>query len=524
MKKINNYLQTGFHNFHQQISHVVPMLDQPLDRVAITLIIGLTGFMVVVLSVGDRTVPQVRDFSWQNQRVGVNDTAFIMTFNRPMNHASVEKNLQIEPALPGKVSWAGKRMAYTLLQPAPYGNTYTVQLRDAKEKYYGRSQGKIIKPFLANFQTRDRAFVYIGQMGEEEGRLMLFNFNKKAEKSIPLTPPNLLVMNFQPYPQGDKILFSAINQENLSKNLTDQELFSVTTGLSASGENNSNNSDEVPEAGKISQILDTKTYQNLKFALSNDGKIIVVQRVNRSDPEDFGPWVIEDGKAPRYLTNQEGVIQRGGDFLIAPDSKTLVMLRGEGTAIVPLNPETQQDDLMFLPKFGRVLSFTNDGSFATMMKFNQDGTRSLFVVSNQGQEKEVLRTRPYGNVLQAIFAPDKQNIYLLLTQVLENQEKYEEKPYIATLNWQKEQLTPLVILPAQQKINMSLSPDGLELLFDQTLSQQTEQNSSMSPSLSSPQNTIWWLLLIPEIKPDGSTAPFQPEKLPFTGINPQWIP
>lgn len=521
MKKINNYLQTGFNNFHQQISHAVPMLDQPLDRVAITLMLGLTGLIVILLWGGDRTVPQVRDFSWQNQLVGANDTAFIMTFNRPMNHASVEKNLQIEPELPGKVSWAGKRMAYTLLQPAPYGNTYTLKLRDAKERYYGRSQGKIIKPFLANFQTRDRAFVYIGQTGAEQGRLMLFNFNKKAEKSIALTPPNLLVMNFQPYPQGDKILFSAINQENLSKNLTDQELFSVTTGLNPSEENNT---EEIAEAGKITQILDTKTYQNLKFALSNDGKIIVVQRVNRSDPEDFGPWVIEAGKAPRYLTNQEGIIQRGGDFLIAPDSKTLVMLRGEGTAIVPLNPETQQDDLMFLPKFGRVLSFTNDGSFAAMMKFNQDGTRSLFVVSNEGQEKEVLRTRPYGNVLQAIFAPDQQTIYLLLTQVLENQEKYEEKPYIATLNWQKEQLTPLVILPEQQKINMSLSPDGLEILFDQTLSQSTEQNSSISPSPSSPQNSIWWLLLIPEMMPDGTVAPFQPEKLPFTGINPQWIP
>lgn len=523
MKKINNYLQTGFNNFHQQISHVMPMLDQPLDRVAITLMLGLTGLIVVLLWGGDRTVPQVRDFSWQNQQIGANDTAFIMTFNRPMNQASVEKNLQIEPELPGKVSWAGRRMAYTLLQPAPYGNTYTVKLREAKERYYGRSQGKIIKPFLGNFQTRDRAFVYIGQTAAEQGRLMLFNFGKKGEKSIALTPPNLMVINFQPYPQGDKILFSAINQENLSKNLTDQELFTVSTGLNPSGEN-TNKSEEIAEAGKITQILDKKEYQNLKFALSNDGKIIVVQRVNRSDPEDFGPWVLEEGKSPRYLTNQEGIIQRGGDFLIAPDSKTLVMLRGEGTAIVPLNPETQQEDLMFLPKFGRVLSFTNDGSLATMMKFNQDGTRSLFVVSNEGQEKEVLRTRPYGNVLQAMFAPDKQTIYLLLTQVLENQEKYEEKPYIATLNWQKQQLTPLVILPEQQKINMSLSPDGLEILFDQTFSEKTEQNGSISPSMPPEQNSIWWLLLIPETMPDGSLAPFKPEKLPFTGINPQWIP
>ncbi len=45
----------------------------------------------------------------------------VLTFDRPMDHASVEKNLVIDPPLPGKLSWAGRRLAYTLTSPIPYG-------------------------------------------------------------------------------------------------------------------------------------------------------------------------------------------------------------------------------------------------------------------------------------------------------------------------------------------------------------------------------------------------------------------
>jgi hypothetical protein len=39
-----------------------------------------------------------------------------------------------------------------------------------------------------------------------------------------------------------------------------------------------------------------------------------------------------------------------------------------------------------------VLSFARDGSAAAMVKFNTDYTRSLFLVTNQGLQKELLRT------------------------------------------------------------------------------------------------------------------------------------
>ena len=120
-----------------------PLLQvYPLDRAALALMAVLTGFTVLLLLTGDITTPKVRDFSWQNRQVGATDTAFLLTFNRPMDHSSVEKNLQIDPPLPGRMSWSGRRMAYTLNHPAPYGINYTVQLRGAYDRFLTGQQSQ----------------------------------------------------------------------------------------------------------------------------------------------------------------------------------------------------------------------------------------------------------------------------------------------------------------------------------------------------------------------------------------------
>ncbi|MEW6497303.1 MAG: hypothetical protein AB1589_33090, partial [Cyanobacteriota bacterium] len=80
----------------------------------------LSLLISILLWGGDRTSPYVRDFSWQDKPVGAADSFFILTFSRPMNQTSVEANLQIQPPLPGLISWAGRRLVYTLTNPAPY--------------------------------------------------------------------------------------------------------------------------------------------------------------------------------------------------------------------------------------------------------------------------------------------------------------------------------------------------------------------------------------------------------------------
>ena len=193
-----------------------PKLAQPIDKLAIALIILLSLIMGLLIWGGSACKDEclfhagakVSSFSWQNKTIGGQDRAFILTFNRPMDRYSVEENLSITPPLPGKISWSGLRLAYTLDNPAPYGETYQVTLTEAQERFPNQEQaGSEIQPFQAKFRSRDRALAYIGTEGEEQGRLVLSNWTRSQQ--IILTPPNLAVFDFKPYPQGDRLLFSA---------------------------------------------------------------------------------------------------------------------------------------------------------------------------------------------------------------------------------------------------------------------------------------------------------------------------
>lgn len=80
---------------------------EPIDRAALSLILLLSLAIGLLVIAGNRSLLKVRDFSWKNQQVGARDTAFILTFSRPMDRGSVEANLRIEPALPGKLVGLG---------------------------------------------------------------------------------------------------------------------------------------------------------------------------------------------------------------------------------------------------------------------------------------------------------------------------------------------------------------------------------------------------------------------------------
>jgi len=491
-----------------------------LDRVAITLMVFLAMVTGILLLSADRASARVRDFTWQDKTIGADDTAFVMAFSRPMDHKTVEENLTITPPLPGKTSWAGRRMAYTLTLPAVYGKDYRLQLQNALDYFSkGTERQSTIRPFEAKFRTRDRALAYIGVKGEEAGRLILYNMTQ--QQRLILSPSNLVVNEFKPYAMGDRILFAASDRTMQSQGLLEQKLYRVSTGirpnppLQVDGTPGSNDPVKIPEAkpaGTLEEVLDSRDYQNLKFDLSADGKTIVVQRVSRTDPADFGPWVLRDGSPPEPLKGQPG-----GDFLITPDSDSLAIAQGQGLAILPLQPDAKPQD--FLPKFGMVLNFSNDGTKAAMVKFNTDRTRSLFLVSNQGTQQELLRTM--GSIFSAEFDSTKQVLFCLLSQLVPG-ETYREEPYLAAIDLKTKKLTSLLPLPQQREVHMDLSPDSLAILFDQTIeSNQQSASGIRSKSGKDIADSRLWML---PINMADLSKPSEPEQLPFSGIRPRWLP
>jgi hypothetical protein len=496
-------------------------LLQPIDKIAIALMVTFSLAIWLLVWGGNacdtnclfHTGPKVSNFSWQNKQIGREDRAFLLTFDRPMARSEIEANLTIEPPLSGKISWSGRRLAYTLDAPVPYGETYQVSLAGAREKFAGNQQlGNLMRPFVSKFHSRDRAFAYIGTQGPEKGRLILYNWTQQ-EKKI-LTPPNLTVFEFEPYPQGDRLLFSAADKQSGSDAIRSLKLYTVTTGL-----DRDNSEESIPQ---IKLLLDNQKYQNNKFDLSADGKKIVVQRIHRHNSEDFGLWLLQENSRPQPLNN--GAV---GDFLLAPDSQTLAVAQGEGIALLPLQPEAEPLD--FLPKFGRVVTFSADGSAAAMINYNTDNpdlryTRSLFYVNNQGKQKELVNTD--GSILDCQFNPTATHLYCLLTKLQKGKE-YREKPYLAEINLETSVLTPLFALPQYQDNQISMAPDGLGVLFDQLLTTKpSQENNSSLPTTNSGETIIdsrLWLL-IPAFSQLSDSQVHQVEQLPLIGFHPQWLP
>ena len=483
---------------------------QPLDRLAQALIVLLAIVMSLMILLGGPAAVRVRNFTWKDRQIGAADTAFLMTFSRPMDQASVEQNLTIEPPLPGRFSWAGRRMAYTLDLPAPYGNEFTVNLPQASDRFSG-PQGTFV-PFEATFKSRERAFAYIGVAGENQGQLMLYSLSDQSKTA--LTPEGWTVMDYKPYSQGDRILFAAI--EKGQTNQQDQRLYTVTTGIG---------NDSSSESGQIEPLLDSDNYQNLKFDLSPDGETIVVQRVNRNNPGDFGPWVISQGQPPRRLETDPG-----GDFMIAPDSQSLLLQQGEGTAIIALNDaqdEQSGETLDFLPQYGLVMDVADNGSAAAMVSFNQDDpekryTQTLFWVSSQGDEKPLIDVT--GSILDAQFDPTSELVFCLTSELIES-DTYQVQPSISAVNLETGDLETLWTLPPQPSVHMSLAPDGLALLFDET-TPGGDNSVALADGIAIANSKLGLLPLYQttDDRLNKRPQPIEPQTFPFTGINPIWIP
>ena len=485
---------------------------QPIDKLAIQLMLSLTlvigGFIWLGNSCGNQclfqTGPRIKEFSWENREIGSEDQAFIITFDRPMDHASVEKNLVIDPPLPGKFSWAGRRLAYTLTSPIPYGEKYHLQIEGAREQFRsGNRLGQTLAIFEREFKSRDRAFAYIGTNGEEQGRLIFYNLTE--EKKTLLTPANLTVMAFEFYPDGKKILFSAVAKNQGIQGIRELQLYQVDTSQSPA---------------KIELVLDNKDYQNNHFDLAKDGKTIVVQRIERRNPINFDLWAVKSGEKPKQLNIQ------GGEFLIAPDSKTLAVTQGEGIALLPLKTETKPLD--FLPKFGRILNFSADGTAAAMVNFNTDNAkmryiRSLFYVNNQGLQKRLLNLQ--GSIIDCQFNATGSDLYCLLTELVTNSQEYKEKPYFAKIDVKTGQVTPLLELADYRDIHISLSPDSLAIIFDQ-LRTSYDTNPTNPLTTDSGETIIGgrlWML-IPPLQDGVKASKSDLIELPLAGIRPQWMP
>jgi hypothetical protein len=495
-----------------------------LDRAALTLMGILMALTVILLAVGDRSAPYVREFSWADRPVGADDNAFALRFSRSMDRPKVEAKIQIKSdpsnpqsvfqpisqVMPGKISWSGKKMLYTLNSPVPYGKSYELRVQDVTAvSNDGKPIGKEIAPFVQAFNTREKMFGYIGTAGADRGRLMIQRFpqtlesktSKKLPAPVAITPPEYLVKDFRFTPGGEGIFFTALLASNGNELLSRQKIYRTSI-----------------QNPQPKLVLDSNEYQNIRFELSNDGKILVVHRVGVKNPSDFGIWVID---AQQGTTLQR--ISQGGKFKITPDSASIAVSEGQGVALKPLVPGT--DSTEFMARYGQLLSFSPNGAAAALEKYNDDSSRDLFLVTNQGVEKKLLNVK--GEIQATQFAADARTLYAITAEfpqgVSENENladtgKYSAQPYLMSIDLTTFKSELLAKLPQQQDTTLSISPDGRSLLLDQVLTGGAVNQKILTAADGQPieRGLISMLNL--------SQPKAKPELLPIAGYSPRWAP
>ncbi|MEA5510633.1 Ig-like domain-containing protein [Crocosphaera sp. UHCC 0190] len=478
------------------------------DWIVLGCIIVLSLLLGSLLVRGEQVPLQVSYFSWEGKKVGVQDRTFNLKFNRPVNQDSVEKNLTIDPPLPGRITWQGKTLIYTLNDPPIYGTNYQIKLQNAQRSY----DENTIEPFVSLFTTRDRVLAYIGIEKEERGRLILYNITdiNQPKKTI-LTPRDLVVTNFKIYPNSEQIIFSAFEPSLRTQGITKQELYAVTTGFNISPSINPSQ-----RAGRLKRILDANDYQNLSFDLSKNGKTIIVWRINNKNQADSSLWIIPEEEKPRSL----GI--PGSNFVISPDGKRLAVAQQGGIRIVPLGSDAGSSQI--LSNYEKTLGFSQNGEKLLLVKDNVDYTRSLVLINKDGEKQELLRT-PYP-IIDCEFEPrEKQNIYCLKTDLIQGENgQYHEEPFLSVVNLKTKTDLPLLALPNYRDVVLSMSPDGVALLFDQVV---TTVPQSEYDLLTSEKQAIadgqLWLLPLPELEGAKKSIKIQPQEL-TTGFKPQWLP
>ncbi|ARI84179.1 hypothetical protein IQ224_15700 [Microcystis sp. LEGE 00066] len=474
------------------------------DRLVLASILALIAAISSILIQGNQVPTRGENFSWQGRKIGVRDNYFTLSFNRPINRSDIETSLVINPPLPGKISWAGDRLTYTLTELPIYGKKYQVKLPIA--------QGE---DFIGEFYSHDRAFAYIGVNQEERGRLIVCNIiqgpnNVTELKKTILTPGDLVVTDFQIYPRGDRILFSAFDRSDLGRDTPKQQLYTITTGL-----NHDDNSQNLP-SGRIERFLDAKTYQNLRFNLSDNGKTLIVQRINHGNPGDASLWVISDDGQSRPLGIQ------GDIFLLSPDGKKAVVSQTGGVAVIPL--DVQGGKPQFLPTYEKILAFSRDGRQKLMVKSEPDNQRSLFLLNDQGESRLLLRTA--NPIISCEFEPrQEKTLYCLKSDlVMGSDGKVKEEPFLGIIELKTGKMIPLLALPNYRDVQMSMSPDGVALLFDQLATIPFGVgNDLVTGEGSSIADGRLWLLPLPDQFSSNSIPKILPQEL-NPGFKPRWLP
>jgi Tol biopolymer transport system component len=169
-------------------------------------ILLLAGAILLTIAGGDRAGVTITTFTPEGN--AHTTTPIHITFADPMNTASVESHVSIDPPVVGKFTWSGNQLTFTPAIAFAPRATYTVTIRAGAENTQGR---RIAADVIRQFSVSDPRVVYLAPAVRDQ------NFDPPnlwmvdpatADKPKQVTFAKLEVIDFQPSPDGTRIAYS----------------------------------------------------------------------------------------------------------------------------------------------------------------------------------------------------------------------------------------------------------------------------------------------------------------------------
>jgi Tol biopolymer transport system component len=130
-----------------------------------------------------------------------------VTFNQPMNPASVEAHFSIDPYVEGEFAWDRNTLWLIPVEKLDPGQTYHASIAPGAQAENGR---KLRQPIEWQVTVREVDLLYL-VLGTQGGDLWRYDF--ATGQTYAITETDQAVIDFKPSPTGDRIVYAQHNPQ-----------------------------------------------------------------------------------------------------------------------------------------------------------------------------------------------------------------------------------------------------------------------------------------------------------------------
>ena len=351
-----------------------------LDRLISTLLIAISLLILLMVFLGDRTVPRVAMTYSDDFSAGA---IWKFDFSRLMDRKSVEENFHVKPEIKGQFIWNGRTMYYQLGDGLNAGQTYVVELMSGARSLDGKSLNEKWKKVI---ETEPLQMAYL-----DDGKLIVSSLDGKEADVFDLLGMSVKTMEFAH--KASQIYLLA------GKNADRPELWRYDL-----------------KEKQLKQLTNDSKYQNINFLLSDDDKEVALSRIEvSSSGEKLSRIEIWNAQTTDLkFTKFDNGNAQGTDYGFSPQGKYL-LFRNKDSNFELLS--LTDDERLFVGEFAQNFGFHPFQPKIAFTEYDQDDVFSLnnklVIFSGEGGKKYLDFNG--GIVREAKFTPDGKSLIVLFS-------------------------------------------------------------------------------------------------------------